>query len=62
VQDAAEAARQGFARIPWRTLRLDGEAELAQSAVTVRCLQRPDGPLPEADDEDDLLAVVSRSY
>ena len=62
VQEAAEAARAGFARIPWRTLGVGGEAELAQNAVTVRCLQRPDGSLPEADDEDDLLAVVARSY
>ena len=62
VQEAAEAARTGFARVPWRTLGVGGEAELAQNAVTVRCLQRPDGSLPEADDEDDLLAVVARSY
>ncbi|MEW1960733.1 proline--tRNA ligase [Kineococcus sp. NPDC059986] len=60
--EAAEAARSGFARIPWRTLGVDGEAQLAQNAVTVRCLQRPDGSLPEADDEDDLVAVVARSY
>jgi prolyl-tRNA synthetase len=62
VQEAAEAARTGFARIPWRTLGVGGEAELAQNAVTVRCLQRPDGSLPEADDEDDLVAIVARSY
>ncbi|WP_328293810.1 proline--tRNA ligase [Kineococcus sp. NBC_00420] len=62
VPEAAEAARTGFGRIPWRTLGVDGEAELARNAVTVRCLQRPDGSLPEADDEDDLVAVVARSY
>lgn len=62
VQEAAEAARTGFGRIPWRALGVDGEAELARNAVTVRCLQRPDGSLPEADDEDDLVAVVARSY
>ncbi len=62
VADAAVAAATGFARIPWRALGGDGEAELARSAVTVRCLQRPDGTVPEADDEDDLVAWVGRSY
>jgi prolyl-tRNA synthetase len=41
---------------------LMAEAEPARNAVTVRCLQRPDGSLPEADDEDDLVALVARSY
>ena len=57
-----QAARTGFARIPWRTLGVNGESQLAQNAVTVRCLQRPDGSLPEAANEDDLLAIVARSY
>lgn len=57
----AAAARTEFGRIPWRTLGVDGEAEPARDAVTVRCLQRPDGSLPEADDEDDLVAVGARS-
>jgi hypothetical protein len=36
---------------------------LAQQALSIRCLQRPDGTLAEAtDDEADLTAVVSRSY
>jgi prolyl-tRNA synthetase len=30
--------------------------------VSVRCLRRPDGSLPESDDETDLFAVVARSY
>ena len=39
-----------------------GEDRLASEAVTVRCLQRPDGSVPEADDEPDLVAWVGRSY
>jgi prolyl-tRNA synthetase len=30
--------------------------------VTVRCLQRSDGTVPDADDEPDLVAIVGRSY
>ncbi len=62
VDDAREAAQTGFARIPWATLGTDGEATLARDAITVRCLSRPDGSVPEAEDEPDLIAVVARSY
>jgi prolyl-tRNA synthetase len=30
--------------------------------VTVRCLQRPDGSLPDTEDEPDLVAWVARAY
>jgi prolyl-tRNA synthetase len=59
---AVEASRTGFARIPWSRVGEEGEARLAQDAVTVRCLQRPDGSVPDAGDEPDLVAVVARSY
>ena len=62
VEDAAAAATDGWARISWARLGVEGEATLAQSAVTVRCLQRPDGSLPESEDEPDLIAFVARSY
>jgi prolyl-tRNA synthetase len=62
VAEAAEAAQDGFARLPWSTLGEDGEAELARDAVTVRCLLTADGGLPVTGDESDLLAVVGRSY
>jgi prolyl-tRNA synthetase len=53
----------GFARIPMAVLGPDGEDRLAQHAVTVRCLQRPDGTLAVPEDADtDLIAVVARSY
>jgi prolyl-tRNA synthetase len=62
VEEALEAAATGFARISWATLGEEGEARLAQNAVTVRCLQRADGSCPEGDDEPDLVAIVGRSY
>ena len=62
VDDAAAAAADGWAKISWSALGEDGEAKLAQSAVTVRCLQRADGSVPESDTEPDLVAYVGRSY
>ncbi|MBE1612022.1 proline--tRNA ligase [Actinopolymorpha pittospori] len=62
LYEAVEAASDGWARIPWSTVGEEGEARLAESAVTVRCLLRPDGSVPETEDEPDLVAVVGRSY
>jgi prolyl-tRNA synthetase len=62
LDEAAAASRNGFARLPWRLVRGEGEARLAADGVTVRCLQRPDGSLPRSEDEDDLVAFVARAY
>ncbi len=62
IRGAAEASRSGFARLPWRLVRGEGETRLAADGVTVRCLQRPDGSLPRSEDEDDLVAFVARAY
>ena len=62
VAEVREAAATGFARIPWAELGPEGEAELAADAITVRCLQRPDGSLPLSGEEPDLVAVCGRSY
>ena len=62
IREAAEASRSGFARLPWRLVRGEGEARLAADGVTVRRLQRPDGSLPGSEDEDDLVAFVARAY
>ena len=62
VADAREAAQSGFARAPWSAIGEAGEAELNQSAVSVRCLLRPDGGVPESQDEPDLVAIIARSY
>ncbi|MDH2391366.1 proline--tRNA ligase [Streptomyces sp. HNM0663] len=63
VTEAAEAANAGgWARIPWATLGQEGEAVLAEQAVSVRCLIAEDGSVPESDDEPGAVAVVGRAY
>jgi prolyl-tRNA synthetase len=62
IDEAIEAAKVGFAKVPWDLLRDGGEARLAQDAITVRVLQRADGGLPASEDEADLVAYVARSY
>ncbi len=63
LEEAVEAGSVGFARVRLGALGSDGEDRLAQHALTIRCLQRPDGSLAEPRDaEDDLVAVVARSY
>lgn len=62
LAEVRDAAATGFARIPWAKLGSQGEAALAEDAITVRCLQRPDGSLPHSGEEPDLVAVCGRSY
>jgi len=63
LEEAIEAGSAGFARVPVAALGSEGEDRLAQHALTVRCLQRPDGALAgQGDFEDGLVAVVGRSY
>jgi len=62
VEEAVEATLSGFARVAWDDLGLAGEARLAESGVSVRCLQRPDGELAHSADEPDLVAFVARAY
>ncbi|HEX3621773.1 MAG TPA: proline--tRNA ligase [Acidimicrobiales bacterium] len=60
--DAARAAAQvGFARVPWDAVR-DAEADLAGDALTVRCLQREDGSVPDSSTEPGLVATVGKAY
>ncbi|HKY68632.1 MAG TPA: proline--tRNA ligase [Acidimicrobiales bacterium] len=62
LDEAAEAAQVGFARLPWDVVRGEGEQVLAAKGITVRCLVSADGGLPASEDEDDLIAVVARAY
>jgi prolyl-tRNA synthetase len=62
VEDAAAAAADGWARLAWSALGEEGEDRLAASGVTVRCLQRADGSVPDDDTEPDLVAYVARAY
>jgi prolyl-tRNA synthetase len=62
LDEAREAAAVGFARLPWALVGAEGEAELATSAITVRCLVHPDDSLPASDDDPDVEAIVARAY
>ncbi len=62
LAEAADAAATGWARVPWSELGEAGEATLAEQSLSVRCLVRPDGSVPESGDEPDLVAIVGRSY
>lgn len=62
ISDARDAAMTGFARIPWKAVGAGGEAELAASGVTVRCLQAHDGELATDLEAEDLVAFVARAY
>jgi prolyl-tRNA synthetase len=60
--DAIEAAQTGWARVPWSAVGEAGEKEANGKAVTVRCLIRPDGTMPDSDEEPGLVAILARSY
>jgi prolyl-tRNA synthetase len=63
IEEAVEAAASGFARLPWSVLRdADGENRLREHGITVRCLRRADGTIPDSEDEGESLAYVARAY
>ncbi|MGA8112494.1 MAG: proline--tRNA ligase [Actinocatenispora sp.] len=62
LDDAVAAAATGFAKLPWSAVGVAGEAELNKQAITVRCLVRADGSVPDSENEPDLTAYVARSY
>ncbi|HWG99876.1 MAG TPA: proline--tRNA ligase [Pilimelia sp.] len=62
LAEAIEAAASGWARVPWSAVGAQGEAEANAQGVTVRCLLRPDGSVPDSEDEPELVAVLARAY
>ena len=62
LDEAIEAGQSGFARIPWDLVGDEGETILNAKALSVRCLQRADGSVPDSGDEPELVAIVARSY
>jgi prolyl-tRNA synthetase len=62
VDEAIAAATDGWARLPWATVGVDGENEANAQGVTVRCLTRADGSVPDSEDEPDLVAYLARAY
>lgn len=62
IEEAAEIAQQGFARIPWNAIGTEGETALAAKGVSVRCLLTQDNTTPATIDDPDLVAIVGRAY
>jgi prolyl-tRNA synthetase len=62
LDEAIEATATGFARLPWAAVGTDGETKANQVGVTVRCLTRADGGVPDSEDEPDLVAHLARAY
>ncbi|MGW2637968.1 proline--tRNA ligase [Streptomyces sp. NPDC001348] len=63
IDEAVEAVGAGgWACIPWATLGADGEARLAEQAMTVRCLVAEDGSVPADEDAPGNVALVARAY
>lgn len=62
VAEAVAATEAGWARIRWSDLGPEGEAELAEHGVTVRCLVAADGSVPDADDAPGNVALLARAY
>jgi prolyl-tRNA synthetase len=62
VDEAIEAAATGWARLPWSAVGVEGEAKANAASVTVRCLVRADGSVPNSEDEPDLIAYLARAY
>ena len=56
------AAADGFARLPWSAIGIDGETRLREQGITVRCLQLADGGVPTEEDQEGTLALVARAY
>jgi prolyl-tRNA synthetase len=63
VEEAIEAAVDGWAEMSWGALQAsDGEARLRDQGITVRCLVAPDGSLPPGEDDPDTVAYLARAY
>jgi len=62
VEDAIAASATGWAKVPWSAVGIEGEAKANAEGVTVRCLTRADGSVPDSEDEPDLVAYLGRAY
>jgi prolyl-tRNA synthetase len=61
LDEVRAGAQGGFARASWDEIR-DAEVALAADALTVRCLQRADGSIPDSSAEPGLVATVGKAY
>jgi prolyl-tRNA synthetase len=60
IEEAAEQARGGAARLPWAALGPEGERRLLKDGISVRCLVDEDA-LDDAE-SDAVDAIVARAY
>jgi prolyl-tRNA synthetase len=62
IEEALEVGREGVGRIEWSRLGPEGERRLLEDGISVRCIQRADGTVPDFEDEPELQAIVARAY
>jgi prolyl-tRNA synthetase len=62
LQQAAEQARDGAARLPWTALGPEGERRLLEDGISVRCLVREDDEPVDDPHGDGVEAIVARAY
>ena len=62
LEEAAEQARVGAARLPWAALGPEGERRLLEDGISVRCLVGEDANPVDDAHSDGVDAVVARAY
>jgi prolyl-tRNA synthetase len=62
LDDALAVAQDGFARLAWDLVGVEGEQRLNEQAISVRCIQRADGSMPLDEHEGDLVCIVAKAY
>jgi len=62
IEEAAEQARDGAARLPWAALGLEGERRLLEDGISVRCLVGEDANPVDDPESDGVEAIVARAY
>ena len=62
IEEAAEQARAGAARLPWALLGPEGEQRLLEDGISIRCLVRTDGQPVDDPDAEGVEAIVARAY
>ena len=62
LEEVAAAGAVGFARVPWSLLDPAALERLGRDALSVRCVQTPDGEVPATLDAPENMAIVARAY
>jgi prolyl-tRNA synthetase len=62
IEEAAEQARDGAARMPWAALGRQGERRLLEDGISGRCLVDEDNKPVDGPGSDDVDAIVARTY